>query len=83
MEATEVSIKDILSCRSFLIVAVISYKEDSFIMGYHVYETLHRRGVESTNSVDKYAVAVQRNCGQVNVGHFPLGNSEKYVKTIF
>ena len=28
MEATEVSIKDILSCRSFLIVAVISYKED-------------------------------------------------------
>ena len=54
-----------------------------FIMGYHVYETLHRRGVESTNSVDKYAVAVQRNCGKVNVGHFPLGNSEKYVKTIF
>lgn len=52
-------------------------------MGYHVHDTLHRRGVESTNSVDKYAVAVQRNCGKVNVGHFPLGNSEKYVKTIF
>ena len=52
-------------------------------MGYHVYETLHPRGVESTNLVDKYAVAVQRNVGKVNVGHFPLGNSEKFVKKTF
>ena len=52
-------------------------------MGYHVYETLHPRGVESTNLVDKYAVAVQRNGGKVSVVHFPLGNSEKSVKTIF
>ena len=52
-------------------------------MGYHVYETLHPRGVESTNLVDKYAVAFQRNVGKVNVGHFQLGNSEKSVKQIF
>ena len=52
-------------------------------MSYHVYETLHPRGAESTNLVDKYAAGVQRNGGKVNVGHFPLGNSEKSGKTIF
>ena len=46
MEATEVSIKDILRCREFLIVAVKSYEVDTFIMGYNVYKTLSRRGVE-------------------------------------
>ena len=46
MEATEVSIKDFLRCREFLIVAVKSYEVDTFMMGYNVYKTLRRRGVE-------------------------------------
>ena len=54
MEATEVSIKDVLSCRELLIVAVKSYKADTFIMGYHVYKTFHRRGVVWCHGINKF-----------------------------
>ena len=37
--------------------------------------------MEPANSVDKYAVAVKKNV--VVVGHFPLGCSGKFAKTIF
>ena len=38
MEATEISVKDILSCREFPIVEVKSYEIDIFIIGYHMYK---------------------------------------------
>ena len=48
MEATEVSIKDILSCREFPVVVV--REKFSGVM-------------ETTNLMNKYAVAVPRNDG--------------------
>lgn len=48
MEATAVSIKDVLSCREFPVVVVKYYTKDDFIMGYHVYNSLDfldQRGV--------------------------------------
>ena len=90
MEATEVFIKGILSCREFPIVAVKSYQIDGFIMGYHVYKTAWTPCIkkvlcgvmESTNLMGKYAVAVQRNDGQLVVD-LPPGKSGKFTKTIF
>ena len=38
--------------------------------------------LKSTNLMDKYAIAVQRNDGKV-AGHLPLGKSGKFAKTIF
>ena len=90
MKVSEVSIKDILSRREFSIVAVKSYETNTFIMSYQVYKTAwilcigkELCGIiESTNLMDKYAVAVQRNDSKV-VGHLPLGKSEKLAVTIF
>ena len=67
-----------------------SYEIDSFIMGYHVYKAdwtpfvgEKLTGVmESTNLMDKYAVAVKRSDESV-VGHLPLGKSGKSAKAIF
>ena len=59
-------------------------------MGYHVYKADETPFVgekltgvmESTNLVDKYAVAVKRS-DESTVGHLPLGKSGKFAKTIF
>ena len=90
MKMADISIRDILSCEEFQIVLIRSYEIDSFIMGYHVYKadwTLFvgekLTGVmESTNLMDKYAVAFKRSDVSI-VGHLPLGKSGKFTKTIF
>ena len=71
MEATEVPVNDILSCREFPIAVVKSYETDAFIIGYHVHKTAWTSCIreelcgvmESTNLMNKYDVAVQRNDG--------------------
>ena len=68
MKMADISIRDILSCEEFQIVLIRSHEIDSFIMGYHVYKAdwtpfvgEKLTGVmESTNLMDKYAVAVKR-----------------------
>ena len=90
MEMADISIRDILSCEEFQIVLIRSYEIDSFIVGYHVYKAdwtpfvgEKLTGVmESTNLIDKYAVAVKRSDESI-VGHLPLGKSGKFAKTIF
>lgn len=74
----------------FPIAAVKSYEIDAFFMGCYEYKTVWSPStgekfcgvMKSTNSIDKYAVAVQRNDSKV-VGHLPLGKSEKFAKTLF
>ena len=90
MKMADISIRDILSCEEFQIVLIRSYEIDSFITGYHVYKAdwtpfvgEKLTGVmESTNLIDKYAVAVKRSDESI-VGHLPLGKSGKFGKTIF
>ena len=90
MKIADISIRDILSCEEFQIVLIRSYEIDSFIMGYHVYKAdwtpfvgEKLTGVmESTDLMDKYAVAVKRSDESI-VGHLPLGKSGKFAKTIF
>ena len=90
MKMADISIRDILSCEEFRIALIRSYEIDLFIMGYHVYKAdwtpfvgEKLTGViESTNLMDKYAVAVKRSDESI-VGHLPLGKSGKFAKTIF
>ena len=89
MKMADISIRDILSCEEFQIVLIRLYEIDSFIMGYHVYKAdwtpfvgEKLTGVmESTNLMDKYAVAVKSD--ESIVGHLPLGKSGKFAKTKF
>ena len=91
MEATEVSIKNILRCREFPVVVVKPYTINAIFTGCDVYKTVWTPCIEeglcgvmeSRNLMDnKYAVAVQRNDGYV-IGHLPLGKPEKSAKTRF
>ena len=91
MEVSEVvSIENILNCSQLAVVVVKSYEIETFIMGYHEYKASWTPCIgeelcavmEPTDLMDKYAVAVQRNDGDV-VGHLPLGQSGKFAKTIF
>ena len=90
MKMADISIRDILSCEEFQIVLIRSYDIDSFIMGYHVYKADWTPFVgekvtgvmESTNLMDKFAVAVKRSDESI-VGHLPLGKSGKFAKIIF
>ena len=78
LKMADISIKDILSCEEFQIVLIRSYEIDSFIMGYHVYKAdwtpfvgEKLTGVmESTNLMDKYAVAVKRSVMRVSLDIF-------------
>ena len=88
--AVEVKLEDILSCEEIPIVKLISYEINAFVMGYHVYKN---NGIPSvgdevqgfmklTNKMDKYAIAVKKNNGEV-IGHLPLGKSGKFAKMVF
>ena len=78
LKMADISIKDILSCEEFQIVLIRSYEIDSFIMGYHIYKAdwtpfvgEKLTGVmESTNLMDKYAVAVKRSVMRVSLDIF-------------
>ena len=88
--AVELKLEDILSCEEIPIVRLISYEINAFVMGYHVYKNNWTPSVgdefqgfmESTNKMDKYAVAVKKNDGEV-IGHLPLGKSGRFAKTVF
>ena len=90
MEAIEVELHEILSCDEIPIIKLKSYAIDAFVMGYHVYKKNWTPSVgdelqgvmESTNKLDKYAVAVEGKDGNV-IGHLPLGKSGKFAKTVF
>ena len=90
MEAIEVKLHDILSCNEIPIIKLKPYAIDAFVMGYHVYKKNWTPSVgdelqgfmESTNKLDKYAVAVEGKDGNV-IGHLPLGKSGKFANTIF
>ena len=87
MEATEVSIKDILSYREFPIAVVKSCEKSLSIPLYKTSWTSsigeELRGVmESSNLMDKKAVAVQRNDAKV-VGHLPLEKPGKFQRQDF
>jgi len=90
MMAVEAKIEDILSCKEIPIVRLIPHEMNAFVMGYHVYKNNWTPSVgdefqgfmESTNIMDKYAVAVKKDDGEV-IGHLPLGKSGKFAKTIF
>ena len=83
--AVEVKLEDSIS-----IVRLKPYEINAFVMGYHVYKNNWTPSVgdefqgfmESTNKMDKYAVAVQKDDGEV-IGHLPLGKSGKFAKTVF
>lgn len=85
-----IKVEDILFCDEIPIIKLISYEIDAFVMGFHVYKDNWTpkvgdefQGVmESTNKIDKYAVAVKKNNGEV-IGHLPLGKSGKFAKTVF
>ena len=66
MEAKEVKITDVLSCKEIPIIRVKYYEKNAFIMGFHVYkaaltpsiEEMLSGVMEASNIMDKYAVAV-------------------------
>ena len=72
-------LEDILSCEEIPIIKLISYEINTFVMGYHVYKSNWTPSVgdefhgfmEPTNKMDKYAVAVRKNDGEV-IGAFSL-----------
>ena len=88
--AVEAKLQDILSCEDISIVRLIQYEINAFVMGHHVYKSNWTPSVgdefqgfmESTNIVDKYAVAVKKDDGEI-IGHLPLGKSGKFAKTVF
>lgn len=90
MEAVEVKLEDILSCEEIPIVRLKSYEINAFVMGYHVYKNNWTPSVgdelqgfmEPTNKLDKYAVAVKTDDGEL-IGHLPLGKSGKFAKIVF
>ena len=83
-------LEDVLSCEEIPIIKLISYEINTFVMGYHVYKSNWTPSVgdefhgfmEPTNKMDKYAVAVRKNDGEV-IGHLPLGKSGRFAKIIF
>ena len=66
MEAKEVKITDVLSCKEIPIIRVKYYEKNAFIMGFHVYkaaltpsiEEMLSGVMEASNVMDKYPVAV-------------------------
>ena len=90
MMAVEAKLEDILSCEDIPIIRLIQYEINAFVMGYHVYKNNWTPSVgdefqsfmKSTNIMDKYAVAVKKDDGEV-IGHLPLGRSGKFAKTVF
>ena len=87
--ALKVMEKDIAETEDIPIVVVTSTDIVSNIKGYHVYKsvwtpTLQEQvygEIEPCNPVDKNAVAVKKD--EKLVGHLPLGENRKFVKTIF
>ena len=75
--------------QELVITLIKEFEVQSYIKGYHVYknewipfkgEVLETRK-EPENSVDKYAVAVMKDCRIV--GHLSKGKSGRFAKTIF
>lgn len=94
MDAMEVKqvkkLKDIICCKELPIIRLLTYEINAFVMGYHVYKSNWTPStgdefygfMEPTNKMDKYAVAVKKNDGEV-IGHLPLGKSGRFAKVIF
>ena len=63
----------------------------TFVMGHHLYKETWTSFVgekldtamQPNNVKDKYAVAIFQEGKKDVIGHFPLGKSGKFVKTIF
>ena len=91
MAAIKPSIKDILCLEKIPFVLEKSYELEAFVMN----ETFIQGNVNAfvgekldtamqpNNVKDKYAVAIFQEGKQDVIGHFPLGKSGKFVKTIF
>ena len=68
-----------------------SYEMEAFVNGYHVHKEMWTpflgekldTAMQPNNVKDKYAVAIFQEGKQDVIGHFPLGKSGKFVKTIF
>ena len=83
--AVEVKLEDSIS-----IVRLKPYEINAFVMGYHVYKNNWTPSVgdefqgfmESTNKMDKYAVAVKKDDGEV-IGSSPAWKIGKICKNWF
>ena len=91
MAAVKPSIQDILSLELIPIVLNKTYENESFVKGHHAYKQTWTPFVgeklyvamQPDNIMDKYAVAIFQEGKQKVIGHFPLGKSGKFAKTIF
>ena len=90
MTDKNIQVVDIVSSNILPTVVLKSFDIETFVMGYHVYKSIwiptkdeHLHTVmQAAKELNKYAVAVQTEDSKV-VGHFPLGKSDKFAKTIF
>ena len=81
--------RTIMDQNEIKVIVTRNFEMVSYVKGYHIYKTLWNPLIEEflscerepDNPMDKYAVCVKKE--NKIVGHFPLGKSVKFSKTIF